>query len=104
MVRSRAFNRCRFLQDGYNNTVATSYWSCNLTVAGLGATSEDFCGLSLELGDDYTLSYFMLCESFMEHLLICADYRYDQTCNNRVYASISSGDFSLNRTSFYASI
>lgn len=46
----------RAWQDGDDNTVAASRWSCE------GTEDEDFCELKFEFNDEYTVSHLDLCE------------------------------------------
>lgn len=56
------------MQDGDDNTVAASYWSCQAPTGTLSSSfgyesSFDYesCWLYFELNDEYTASYMMLC-------------------------------------------
>lgn len=47
-----------FVQDGEDNTVAESRWSCEPGLVG----DYDYCMLFFDLGGSFTVSHLMLCE------------------------------------------
>lgn len=50
-------------QDGNDNTVADSRWSCDPGLVG----DFDYCMLFFDLGGSFTVSYIMICKSYLRH-------------------------------------